>query len=226
MALLCSSNLFASEIEYSVWSWTEYLHHSPGKLKETGLGINVKDRHELNSFIDYNNTMKYQIGYYDGFLIPKVGQTYIEPFKTHVERLSWNGSLEYKIHPNLSALTELDADFRSIDTFGSHWTTEAYLTVQPGLRFKPLGNNTFYLDILQPIIKERSSHGTFNHKAVTPLIRISSQFNINKNSSLSLSAEYLKTKDSEQKLYSPENRYYYQPAFQKMSLNFNYKKLF
>lgn len=226
VALLCSSNAFASEVDYSLWSWTEYLRHYPGKLQETGVGINVKNQYEINSWIDYNNTVKYQIGAYDGFLISKVGQKNIELLKTHVERLSWNGSLEYKLHPNLSVLSELDAEFRSIDTFGSHWTTEGYLSFQPGLRIKPFANDKFSLDVLQPFIKERSSHGFFNPKPVTPLIRVSSKFDIDKNSSFYLSAEYLKTKDSEQEWYAPEKRYYYQPAFQKMSLNFKFNKSF
>ena len=59
IVLLCSNNGFASEIDYSLWSWTEYLRHSPGKLQETGIGINVKDNYQINSFIDYNNTVKY-----------------------------------------------------------------------------------------------------------------------------------------------------------------------
>lgn len=226
IVLLCSTNVFASEIDYSFWSWIEYLKHSPGQLQETGIGINVKDNYEINSLVDYNNTVKYQIGYYDGFLIPKIGQTSIESFKTHVERLSWRGSLEYKLHPNLSALTELDTDFRSIDTFGSNWTTEAYLTFQPGLRVKPLSNQNFYIDVLHPFIYERSSHASYNPKSVIPLIRIGGKFDFDKSSSFSFSAEYLKTEDTEEKFFAKENRYYYQPAFQKMSLNLNYKKLF
>lgn len=223
---LYSSNVFASEIYYSLWNWTEYLHHSPGKLQENGIGINVEDSHSINSFIDYKNTFKYQIGYYQGFLIPKVGQNNIENFNTHVERLSWNGSLEYKLHPNLSLLTELDTDIRSIDTFGKHWTPEAYFSFQPGVRIKPLGNNSLSMDIIQPIIKEYTNYGIFSPKSKHPLIRLSGRFDFDDSSSLSLSADYLKTKDSEFQFYSKENRYYYQPAFQKLSLNLNFQKKF
>lgn len=222
---LFSLTSFATEYQLSTWVWKEKFPAYALPLKETGIGLNVINQRSFNDYLNYKDTLRFQVGYYQGSLLPTEERNYYVKHNSHVERFGWNGSFEYMLNKNFSLLSEVDIDIRSIGTFTSAWTSEGYYSFQPGVKIKPLGNDSVSLEVLQPFIKERTSYGWFTLKPKVPLLRISANVPLSQKTSFKAYVEYLTTKESSKK-YINGDQYFYQPAIQKMSFNLSLNHLF